>query len=111
MDIRRKTVEAQTETRTVVDQNMVAGKKRAKKGGTMASALLEDTDTVDVSLGKSINSTVAGDREQRVAELKALIASGQYKPDAKAVAGAFLNYVNDEVWFEKMRSTDTGADE
>ncbi len=48
-------------------------------------------DTVDIRLGQAINAelssdTVDGERTKRVAELKALVAAGQYNPPIDAVA-------------------------
>jgi anti-sigma28 factor (negative regulator of flagellin synthesis) len=104
MDIRRKLVEPQTETRTVVDQALVTDTRRRRlKSNEVESGTAAAVDTVDVSLAHEINSEGGTERQEKIAKLKELIESGKYKPDSKAVAGALLNVINDEIWFEKMR--------
>ena len=106
MDIRRKIVEAHAEARQVIDQTPVApGQRKWTRGGAAASPAASEADTVEVSLGRSINAEIGSARREKIEQLKALIERGQYRPDAKAVAAAVADYIDDEVWYERLRSS------
>ena len=102
MDIKSKAVEAHGSANSVDQQRVVETKRSGAHGKVASGSQLRESDTVELSLGRSINSEFVSERAQRVAELKALIASGQYNPSAKAVAGSVAAFIDDEIWFENL---------
>lgn len=50
----------------------------------------------DVNKAKETSSTMSTERAARVAELKAQVAEGSYKPDLKKVASSLLQFLAEE---------------
>ncbi|NLF25207.1 MAG: flagellar biosynthesis anti-sigma factor FlgM [Deltaproteobacteria bacterium] len=98
MDIKSKAIGAHGGANGV-DQQRAAETRRSRPQGNRRQG---ESDTVRVSLGRSINSELITEREQRVAEIKALRASGQYNPPLRAVASHVATFIDDEIWFDKL---------
>ena len=79
--------------------------EQSKKGGAATDVLArrQQGDTVSVSIAKDIAS-IAQSRADKVAELKALVESGQYNPDSRLVAGAIDEAISEEVVFDKIEN-------
>jgi len=102
MDIKGKLVEPHNAANTVEQQRTSGERRRIRVKGDAEHASAQETDTVNLSLAKQINTQVVNERLQRVAELKALVQAGNYKPDSKAVAASVVGFIDDEIWFEKL---------
>lgn len=99
MKIRRKDA---LETEVVSSNANGAGTTRAK---TVSEQQQEASDSVKLSLAKNLGasldpSKLAGDRRQRIEELKGLIQAGKYNPKTEDIARA----VGGEIAMEIMTS-------
>lgn len=75
------------------DKTQPGKKAEAKKGTDQVqfSSVLQD-----VNKAKESSDTMSAERAARVAELKAQVADGSYKPDLKKVASSLLQFIVEE---------------
>jgi len=107
-------VKRKLSTEQAVDAQAQKLKKDSEKA--RADGHIKEQDTVKVNLGRYISQELNPQKleatsQERVAQLKALIDSGQYHASSEAVAKSFLDYVEHEVDFEKSRERESKIEE
>lgn len=95
-------------TETLNEAELLRQKQLARKtGGEFTtgapSSQAQSEDTVKVGLAKAI-AQLSAPRSERIAELKALIESGQYKVDSRRIADAIATTLDEEITLEKLLS-------
>ena len=76
------------------------GKQTQSSGADGASVL----DQVDVRLANTLTSAIdpeklSAERKEKVAKLKELIATGQYRPSAEVIARSVADEISQEIFF------------
>ena len=104
-----KKVESQDSAWQLERQNNVAGRAQAAGKNRHSYGINGDAeDTVNISLAREIRQELSPEeRSAKIARLKALVQSGEYKPDVEKVAKAFVDTVDEEVFFARLANRDS----
>lgn len=87
-------------------------KEAEQKNGSDAAKILGGRDRVNMALASAINQQLdpqALNEEQnaKVARIKELVSSGKYNVSSDAIAAAFAQRVDEEVFFGKLENSNS----